>query len=534
MKRIISFLLGLISIGSWQVFGQTILFPVGSGPFASDINLQTNTLVVVNRNSNSVSIVDLASNTIKKTVTVGTGPTSVAINPTTNRAVVTNFGSNNVSIVDLAGAAVLATVAVGNSPRAVAIDTQHNVAIVANLNGNNISLIDLNNNTSILPQPVAVGTHPIAVAYNPVNNTALVANFDGGTLAVLDLTLRVVTSTVSVGLKPIAIALNLETKQAVVANQDTNDVTIVSLTDNSVLHTVSVGTQPFSVGVDTKTNIAAVVSNQNRSITLINLSGDTPTKFTTVISNIGDNPTSLSVNPNTNTALVTNPTSDSVVITPLGFVNNLLFAFDIGDVRSNLGINNLGSTEANVEIDLIDQNGKLLKTASTKVPSRALKHITKISQFLYGTSSPTSTRGFIKLVSDQPISSFLSLITYGTNDASVVLGHSAGFPKLVVNAATNVAPYRSQLMLLNLGSTSASVTITAYDNAAGTVLATKTGISIPAGGFYFSEDIMTDLGLAGKFGPLQIESLNLQSVIGATLLSNANHTNGLFEAVPIQ
>src|SRR5206468_1388579 len=135
-------------------------------------------------------------------------------------------------------------------------------------------------------------------------------------------------------------------------------------------------------------------------------------------------------------------------------------------------------------------------------------------QFLYGTTLPTNTRGSIKLMSDQPITSFLSLIDYSTNDPSIEVGRSMGYPKFVINAATNVLPYRSQLVLLNLGNTSAAVTITVYDNATGQVLTTKTGISIPLGGFYYSDNILTDLGLSGKFGPIQIESLNLQPLIG--------------------
>src|SRR5258706_7166893 len=74
------------------VRAQSILLPVGSGPFSIELNQDATLAVVVNRNSNSVSIVNLADNTIKSTITVGTFPTSVAINPNMNKAVVTNFG----------------------------------------------------------------------------------------------------------------------------------------------------------------------------------------------------------------------------------------------------------------------------------------------------------------------------------------------------------------------------------------------------------------------------------------------------------
>jgi len=533
-------LIGLL--GTRTLLAQTILLPSGSSPFATELDLQANIALVANRNTNSVSIVDLATNTLKTdstgkiiSIAVGVAPISIAINPTTNRAVVANFGSANVSIIDLSSNTVVATVAVDLGPRAVAIDTQHNIAIVANLNANSLSLIDLNSNTSILPQAITVGQSPIAVAYNPENNTALVANYAGSTVTVVDLNLKIPTSTISsVGLKPVAIALNPTTKRAVVASQGTADIYLINLSDNTLIGgSVSVGGTPFDVDVDTKTNVAAVLLNSNQSIALVNLSGDTPTKYTTAVTGVGDNPTGISVNSTKHTAIVCNPTSDSIYVVPLGFINYLPFAFDTSIVRSNLGINNLTANEATVEIDLSDKDGKLLKTGSVTVPANGLKHIPNINQFLLGPGG-SNTQGSLKLVSNQPISSFLSLIDSSSNDPSIELGRSVGYPKFVINAVTNQTPYRSQLALLNLGNTAAAVSITAYDNATGAVLITKTGISVAVGGFYYSNDILTDLGLSQKFGTLEIESPNLQPLIGVTILSNANRTNGLFEAVPIQ
>src|SRR5262245_35510707 len=99
MRRTILLLAAMLSAeGLWA---QSLLVPVGSGPFTTVVNLQTNIALIMNRNNNSVQIMDLADNTLKKDasgnvikITVGTGPISAAINPSTNRAVVANFGSN--------------------------------------------------------------------------------------------------------------------------------------------------------------------------------------------------------------------------------------------------------------------------------------------------------------------------------------------------------------------------------------------------------------------------------------------------------
>ena len=552
MKKLLLFLWFLCSLALLSivpVWGQTILVPIGSGPIATELIPDANMAIVVNRNSNSVSIVKLADNTISKTIQVGTSPTSVAVNPTTNRAVVTNFGSDNVSIIDLSNDTVLATVDVGKkdpanpnfrySPRDVAIDTSRNIAIIANINGNSITLIDLNTNATVLPAPIQVGANPISVAYDPGKNVALVANFQSNTVTIVDMQSHGRIRDISVGIKPVDIALNLKTRRALVVNQDTNDLTVLNLDDvtsttaNPVTATVAaVGTKPFSVGVNPNTNIAAVVSNGNRNISLINLADNT--KFTTVISSIGDNPTHLTVNPVNNTALVSSPTNDSVYIVPLGFLNYLPFALDTEKYRSNLAINNLSSAEANVQIELHDSAGVLLASASAKVPAQGLKQINNINRFLIGSSSVSNTTGMIKLMSDRPLSSFISVIDNSSNDPGLQVGRSSGFSKLLLNSATNAGAFRSRLVILNTGNASAAVTLTARNSEDGETIGTKSGIFIVLNGFFISDNIFSDLGISGKFGPLQIESPNFQSLIAVTLVESDSHTSGFLEAIPIQ
>jgi YVTN family beta-propeller protein len=529
---------------------QSILLPVGSGPFAVELNQDSTLAVVANRNSNSVSIVNVADNTIKNTIPVGTYPTSVAINPMTNQAVVTNFGSDNVSIIDLGSASVLATVAVGPadpanpnfrySPRDVAIDTSRNIAIVANLNGNSVSLIDLGNN-SVINQPIQVATSPaspISVAYYAEKDVALVVNYGTNNLTVIDMVNKGRIRDVSVGIKPIDIALNARTKRAIVVNSDTSDITVLNLDNisnpaaNPVDTTVSVGNRPFGAVINPDTNIAAVLSNGNKSISLVNL-GDN-TKFTTVISSVGDAPTHIALNPSNNTALVASPTNDAIYTAQLGFINYLPLAIDSDVFRSNLGITNLGTSEANLQIELRDKDGNLLGSGASKVPIHGLKQINSVNRVLLNTEAVTNTVGTLRITSDQPFSSFISVIDNGTNDPALQIGKDSGYSHLLINSATNTGVFRSRLVLLNLGNTRAAVTLTARNNETGEVLATKEGIFIELNGFFISDDIFSELGIENNFGPLEIQSPNLQPLIGVTLIGSSNHTGGFLEAVAIQ
>ncbi len=113
-------------------------------------------------------------------------------------------------------------------------------------------------------------------------------------------------------------------------------------------------------------------------------------------------------------------------------------------------------------------------------------------------------------------------------------GRSGGFPRLLINSATNTGAFRSRLAVLNLGNTRAVVKLTARNNETGEVLATKEGIFIELNGFFYTDDVFAELGVENNFGPLEIESPNLQPLSGVTLIGSASRTSGFLEAVPIE
>lgn len=529
------------------LLAQSILLPIGSGPFAIELNQDATLALVVNRNSDSVSIVNLADNLIRNTITVGTFPTSVAINPNTNQAVVTNYGSDNVSVIDIGSATVVATISVGKvdtanptfryNPRDVAIDTANNIAIVANLNGNSVSLIDLNSNSLIVPEPIPVGTNPISVAYYREKDVALVANYQSNNVSVIDMKNRARIREFTVGLKPVDIALNLQTKKAVVVNSDTNDISVINLdkvsdlTSSPVEATVTVGSRPFGAVINPNTNFAAVLSSGNKSISMVNL-GDN-TKFTTVVTGVGDTPTHIALHPSNNTALVASPNNDGIFSAQLGFVNYLPFAFDTEAFRSNLGITNIGSAEANVQIELRDKDGNVMASGASKVSAHGLKQLNNVNRLLLGSEGVTNTLGSLRVMSDQPFSSFISVIDNSSNDPGLQVGRSGGFPRLLINSATNTGAFRSKLVLINLGNTRAVAKLTARSNETGEVLATKEGLFIELNGFLYLEDVFAEMGVDNNFGPLEIESPNLQPLIAVTLIGSTSRTSGFLEAVPI-
>jgi YVTN family beta-propeller protein len=96
--------------------------PAEAAPFAYVASFETN----------SVSVIDTATNLVVATVPVGDNPIAVAVNPDGTRAYVTNSGSSNVSVIETATNSVVDTVPVGSFPEGVAVTPDGKHAYVTN------------------------------------------------------------------------------------------------------------------------------------------------------------------------------------------------------------------------------------------------------------------------------------------------------------------------------------------------------------------------------------------------------------------
>jgi len=135
---------------------------------------------VTNVFSNTVSVIDTASNTVVATVAVGSGPIGVAITPDGARAYVANLFDNTVSVIDTAKKTVVATVALGTGPFAVAITPDGTRAYVT---GGPVSVIDTASNTVVatVGDPNAYG-----VAITPDGTRAYVTDFVSASVTVIE------------------------------------------------------------------------------------------------------------------------------------------------------------------------------------------------------------------------------------------------------------------------------------------------------------------------------------------------------------
>jgi YVTN family beta-propeller protein len=128
---------------------------------------------ITNVSSNSVSVIDTASNAVVATVPVTGNPRGIAVNPAGTRAYTTNLTANTVAVINTATNTVVATVPVGTNPCSVALKPDGTRAYVANYGANNVSVIDTASNTVIATVAVGSGQCPIWCGGQPGRHTRL-------------------------------------------------------------------------------------------------------------------------------------------------------------------------------------------------------------------------------------------------------------------------------------------------------------------------------------------------------------------------
>ncbi len=286
-----------------------------------------------------------------------TQPASVAIadqlanGPFSPIAVVSSSGCNTISVIDLNpssatfGQLIGNPVSVGTTPQGVAISQRYGLAVVANNGSSNASVIDLTANPPAQKVPaVSTGTNSAGVAINEATGAAIVANTGSNTITMINLGLlfpppgttppTTLTPTSIGGIQqPIAVAIDPDRGTN---NQGIAVVTALQLASGAApqgaLAVVEIGLQTPTLSTTsasgsvtaTPTGIVfdptAFTGTANNGEFYANSSGSNvitafnPDSGGGSSVNVGINPTSLALNPQTGAILTSNSASNTISI----------------------------------------------------------------------------------------------------------------------------------------------------------------------------------------------------------------------------
>jgi len=198
------------------VFNQVVAtIPVGTSPVGVAVNSTGSTVYVTNSFDNTVSVINVATNTVVGTVPVGNNPGAVVVSG--NIAYVANQGSNSVSMINTSSNNVVGNLSVGAAPDALAVNPKGTALYVANAGNNDVSVISIPNNKADVIN-IPVGSGPAGVAVDPTNGTVYVTNLNSNNVSVINPTTHAVTATIAVGTEPNGLVVDPENRTVYVVD----------------------------------------------------------------------------------------------------------------------------------------------------------------------------------------------------------------------------------------------------------------------------------------------------------------------------
>jgi chitodextrinase len=202
-----------------------------------------------------------------------------------------------------------------------------------------------------------------------------------------------------------------------------------------------------------------------------------------------------------------------------------------GRFRTNLGINNLSKSQANVSLTLVDAEGIVLGGKTVQVEAAGLKQINSVARFVFENSVGSDIEGNLYLESDQSISAWASQIDNTTNDPSLLLSKRTGTTRVLIPSSANIGTFSSSLVLMNVGITTAQVVLKAYGTSGELLGQSSAPMLIAPNGVMSFENVLQSLGVTDNYGPIEIVSLNNVPVIASSRVSSATRSGGFFEGL---
>ncbi|MGD0709589.1 MAG: T9SS type A sorting domain-containing protein [Bacteroidales bacterium] len=272
------------------------------------IGLITNaqTAYITNSSSNTVSVINVATNTVTATIPVGTNPYGVSVSADGSKVYITNNDNpGSVSVINTATNTVTASIPVGNSPCGVSVSPDGSKVYVTNYNDNTVNVINTATNTVMAT--IVVGNNPIGISVSPDGSKIYVSNYSDATLMVINSATNNVTATIPVGAGAGIISIH---KELYINNYIANTVSVINTTTNTVTATIPVDSEPCTLSVSPDGSKVYVTIRSNNTVNVIN----TVTNTVSTTITVGSSPWGVSFSPDGSKAYITNYGANSVSV----------------------------------------------------------------------------------------------------------------------------------------------------------------------------------------------------------------------------
>src|SRR2546426_1517164 len=310
--------------------------PVGGAPTAIVYDPSNNMIYTADSASDTVSVIDAASDKVITNIPVGIEPTAIVYDSVNSNIYVADTGSNNIVEVSTEDNSIVATIDVGLQPSGIAFDQANSELYVSNSGSDTVSVIDTNSNTVVAT--IDVGINPTSVAYDPINGEVYVANSgttekSSNIVSVIDTATNEVVKNIPVGSDPTFVTVDTNNGEVFVSAQAGtivngsvavpsnnvaeipvsahSDIYVIDPVNNDVVAEVNVGGSVDSMTFDPAANEVVAVIPESNSVLLIDAGTDLVSQTVTFS---GETPTAVAYDQQDKTIITASSNTDVVSV----------------------------------------------------------------------------------------------------------------------------------------------------------------------------------------------------------------------------
>ena len=266
----------------------TFCFPFNSFGEKVIIKEPRSVCVIVNRDSNDISFMDLKTNTIIGKVFLGkwVNPHMAAMTPDGRRVVTGGTRANKAYIIDVATMKLIKTIPVDMAPEHLAITPDSRFYYQGNPDGDSVSIIDL---VSLkLIKHLEGFAEPLNITFLPDGSKAYVANYGGHWVGVIDVKRHELLKKIRVGdiprvskldpkkylseIKGISNAsITRDGRYLYAADGDLGIVGVIDTREDKVIKIIRVGNDPWRAYPSPDGRKMLVLNNGDETISIIDI-----------------------------------------------------------------------------------------------------------------------------------------------------------------------------------------------------------------------------------------------------------------------
>ena len=232
------------------------------------------TLLVVNKASDTVSLLDAETGRVLKTLPTGSHPHEVAISPDGRWALVSNYGTDDdpgwtLTVIDVENAREdgLIDLAPHTRPHGVTWHPDGQRALVTTEGSDSMLIVDVRERR-ILMEMATQGDGSHMVTIDPTGRRAYVASTQSGSVTGFDLERQERLGVTVTGVGAEGIAVRPDGEQVWVANRGAGTVSVLRGDDLSTLTTLRAEWSPARVGFTPDSRVALVTNTVSGSISV--------------------------------------------------------------------------------------------------------------------------------------------------------------------------------------------------------------------------------------------------------------------------